>query len=488
MRIWDSVRANSTLQNASNSFGWPGGSSGTHQSTVNPTHNDDEHNNINGNVAATRPQYYEYTKSGTASSSSRVAAAAAPAAEQQNRVNIDSAWNPIDTYIYGPTRSTIFNQQPQYGTNAGQLSNTNQQLPPPSSSAYGNKGANRKGASSASNWDEQYYQPPSSGGANVQQQQLKRTKGGGGGASLNPYGVDSYPGTKYTHNQYSGSNIIDAKYNTYSGVAGEHPSSQMHNGYDDVVEGQGTAFDGDDSEDDAGEEDDDTHYGHVGQFNGGGGAGGDGNYNPYGNINRAVSAKPGNSKQNANANSNNNNINRNNNRNFNNNQQQHVEGFNRYQTMSTSKSPASSVPAQNNNYNNNRNNQRGFGYSQLNPGNNKKSSIGDPADPYSGNNYQIGSRSKDTYRGTGGGGRRVGTGGNGNVAGSGRSGHNRNYIPSPVDPNRRLLLEIYDNESPKLCDHSALEDATSRKTRPCSPLESYVSTGNDMVSLGTTDE
>lgn len=487
MRIWDSVRANSTLQNASNSFGWPGGSTATHQqpTAASATNNEDEHNS---NVAGSRPQYYEYNKSGSASASSRGAAAAA---EQQNKVNIDSAWNPIDTYIYGPTRSTIFNQQPQYGTNAGQLSNTNQQLP--AAPSYGNKAASRKGgaSSSPSNWDEQYYQPPSSGGTNVAQQ--KKPKGGvGGAASINPYGGDSYAGTKYTHNQYSGSNIIA---NSYSGVAGEHPSAQLHNGYDDIVGGQGPGFD-DDSEDDAGDEFEDTHYSHVGgdghQFNG---AGGDGNYNPYGNINRGISAKPGNAKQNANVNPNNNNINRNNNRNFNNNQQQHAEGFNRYQTMSTSKSSASSVPAQNNNYNSNRNNQRGFGYSQLNPGNNKKLSTTDPADPYGGggNNYQMGSssggRSKDTYRAMGGGGgRRVGVSGNGNVAGSGRSGHNRNYIPSPVDPNRKLLLEIYDNESPKLCDHSALEDATSRKTRPCSPLESYVSTGNDMVSLGTTDE
>lgn len=130
------------------------------------------------------------------------------------------------------------------------------------------------------------------------------------------------------------------------------------------------------------------------------------------------------------------------------------------------------------------NNQRGAGYAQTNPGFNKKFPGPDTAAAgpgqggyYSSNNNYVQQRQK-----TGGGGRRGGSG-NGNLAGSNsRSGHNRNYMPAPVDPNRKLLLEIYDNESPKLCDHSALEDATSRKTRPCSPLESYVSTGNDMVS------
>lgn len=50
---------------------------------------------------------------------------------------------------------------------------------------------------------------------------------------------------------------------------------------------------------------------------------------------------------------------------------------------------------------------------------------------------------------------------------------------------RKLLLEIFDNETPKLCDHTALKEAsgTTSKTRPCTPLESYVSAGNDLVSL-----
>ncbi|XP_055708213.1 uncharacterized protein LOC129804698 [Phlebotomus papatasi] len=47
---------------------------------------------------------------------------------------------------------------------------------------------------------------------------------------------------------------------------------------------------------------------------------------------------------------------------------------------------------------------------------------------------------------------------------------------------RKLLLEIFDNETPKLCDHTALKEAsgTTSKTRPCTPLESYVSAGNDL--------
>lgn len=47
--------------------------------------------------------------------------------------------------------------------------------------------------------------------------------------------------------------------------------------------------------------------------------------------------------------------------------------------------------------------------------------------------------------------------------------------------NRRLIAELYDNETPRLCDHSLLEDS-AKLTRPCSPLESYVSTSKDMVS------
>ncbi|XP_030374233.1 uncharacterized protein LOC115623825 [Scaptodrosophila lebanonensis] len=53
---------------------------------------------------------------------------------------------------------------------------------------------------------------------------------------------------------------------------------------------------------------------------------------------------------------------------------------------------------------------------------------------------------------------------------------------------RRLMLEIYDYETPKLCDHTAIGSGVSgssalmggNKLRPCSLLESYVSTGRDL--------
>lgn len=51
---------------------------------------------------------------------------------------------------------------------------------------------------------------------------------------------------------------------------------------------------------------------------------------------------------------------------------------------------------------------------------------------------------------------------------------------------RRLMLEIYDYETPKLCDHTAISSTGNtlglNRLRPCSPLESYVSTGRDLVS------
>jgi hypothetical protein len=48
--------------------------------------------------------------------------------------------------------------------------------------------------------------------------------------------------------------------------------------------------------------------------------------------------------------------------------------------------------------------------------------------------------------------------------------------------NRRLLGEFINNEAPKLCDH-AINDYQSEsiKMRHCTPLESYISTGRDMV-------
>ncbi|KAG4071236.1 hypothetical protein HA402_008971 [Bradysia odoriphaga] len=44
---------------------------------------------------------------------------------------------------------------------------------------------------------------------------------------------------------------------------------------------------------------------------------------------------------------------------------------------------------------------------------------------------------------------------------------------------RKLIAEHYDNETPRLCDHSLLENSANRM-RPCSPLESYVSSSKDM--------
>jgi hypothetical protein len=61
---------------------------------------------------------------------------------------------------------------------------------------------------------------------------------------------------------------------------------------------------------------------------------------------------------------------------------------------------------------------------------------------------------------------------------------NTGYIKMrPEKPtNRKLLGEFYDNQSPKLCDHAIHEyNSDSIKKRTCSPLESYVSAGRDMV-------
>lgn len=440
LRIWDSIRENSTKQNASIPF------DGNYYSE-----DGDSDNGIFGAVSG-RPQYYKYPKPGSAGGSSSTR-------EQQpnqplNKVNIDGAWNPIDTYIYGPTRSTIFNQQPQYGTSAGQLfTNNNNQQPSTSSSSpqqhntgnnY-NRGTNsnnllpnRKGAASpvavsSSNWDDnQYYQPPSTSrgkGATIDQHNNLRST------------------TKYSSNQYSGTNVIDNKYGTSSESGATHHS---YEGEEDDYQERGPH----------GEEHSvDVEGGHYGADRG--------QFNPYGNINRGSNY----AKQQPTAN---NNMARNNNRNFNNSPQQlHVDGFNRYQTLSTSKSPAGSVSNNNNyNYYNNMNNQRGPGYGQTNPGYGKKSSLSDTVE--AGTSFNTNTYGQQRQKP---GGRRGGSAG-----GNSRSSHYRSSMPPSSDPNRKLLLEIYDNESPKLCDHSALEDATSRKMRPCSPLESYVSTGNDMVS------
>ncbi|EDS31131.1 conserved hypothetical protein [Culex quinquefasciatus] len=45
---------------------------------------------------------------------------------------------------------------------------------------------------------------------------------------------------------------------------------------------------------------------------------------------------------------------------------------------------------------------------------------------------------------------------------------------------RRMVAEFYANDAPKLCDHVSL-DRNNHRMRPCTPLESYVSTGSDLV-------
>lgn len=58
--------------------------------------------------------------------------------------------------------------------------------------------------------------------------------------------------------------------------------------------------------------------------------------------------------------------------------------------------------------------------------------------------------------------------------------------PSKHSTSRKLIAEHYDNETPRLCDHSLLANSANRM-RPCSPLESYVSTSKDMVSFVAVD-
>lgn len=69
-----------------------------------------------------------------------------------------------------------------------------------------------------------------------------------------------------------------------------------------------------------------------------------------------------------------------------------------------------------------------------------------------------------------------GGGGGGSSRGIGTS------KPSKHLSSRKLIAEHYDNETPRLCDHSLLENSANRM-RPCSPLESYVSSSKDLVSL-----
>lgn len=54
------------------------------------------------------------------------------------------------------------------------------------------------------------------------------------------------------------------------------------------------------------------------------------------------------------------------------------------------------------------------------------------------------------------------------------------YYEKRYPTNRKLIGEFYDNEAPKLCDHTALEQPDGKGGRGCTPLESYISTGSDM--------
>uniref|UniRef100_A0A182J385 DUF7805 domain-containing protein n=1 Tax=Anopheles atroparvus TaxID=41427 RepID=A0A182J385_ANOAO len=56
--------------------------------------------------------------------------------------------------------------------------------------------------------------------------------------------------------------------------------------------------------------------------------------------------------------------------------------------------------------------------------------------------------------------------------------HGRKGAKSNV-ASRRLMAEFFDNEAPKLCDHMTVE-SKGHRMRPCTPLESYVSTGRDL--------
>lgn len=54
--------------------------------------------------------------------------------------------------------------------------------------------------------------------------------------------------------------------------------------------------------------------------------------------------------------------------------------------------------------------------------------------------------------------------------------------PEKSSSSRRLLGEFINNEAPRLCDHAIdFYDSERSKKRYCTPLESYISTGRDMV-------
>lgn len=59
---------------------------------------------------------------------------------------------------------------------------------------------------------------------------------------------------------------------------------------------------------------------------------------------------------------------------------------------------------------------------------------------------------------------------------------NRHEKSQSQSSNRRLLGEFLNNEAPRLCDHAIdFYDTDSVKKRYCTPVESYISTGRDMV-------
>lgn len=51
---------------------------------------------------------------------------------------------------------------------------------------------------------------------------------------------------------------------------------------------------------------------------------------------------------------------------------------------------------------------------------------------------------------------------------------------------KSLLGSFCREESPKLCDHALLSNAT-RATRPCAPSESYITTGPALTILQVTN-
>ncbi|CAD7083100.1 unnamed protein product [Hermetia illucens] len=97
------------------------------------------------------------------------------------------------------------------------------------------------------------------------------------------------------------------------------------------------------------------------------------------------------------------------------------------------------------------------------------SSVRESFNYIAGERYEKGSKDSGTSQTREGGG-----------AGGQRSGGGSGIVGATGKHKRRLMLEIYDYETPKLCDHTAITSMTGHKLRPCSPLESYVSSGRDL--------